>query len=228
MNCRYCGRDCKSKISFRCHERLCKDNPNRSISNFTKYNNDVKNGDIKKEYMNQYDKAEKLDLPKPIVSDVTRRKISEKAVGRKHTEETKQKISESYKRYLEDHPEMVGFVMNHSSKKSYPESYFEELFSNENIPLMYHKRVGRYELDFYNEDLKIYIEIDGSQHDSEYMITHDKERDKYLMDRGWIGMRIKWSEYMSLDESGRKNVVSEIRKFIKSNSLESRIGDLPE
>lgn len=62
MKCIYCERLCKNLNSLRNHERLCKNNPNAQIikSNFINFNEKVKNGEIKKEFSNQYTKALKL------------------------------------------------------------------------------------------------------------------------------------------------------------------------
>lgn len=132
------------------------------------------------------------------------------------TEESRKRISESRKRYIEEHPDQVPFKLNHSSKKSYPEKYFEELFIKENIPLQYHLQVSRYELDFYNKDLMKYIEIDGNQHYSQYMIKHDKERDEFLKQLGWIGMRICWSEYKKMSYDDKNALIESIRSFVSS------------
>ena len=91
-------------------------------------------------------------------------------------------------------------MINHSSKISYPEEYFIDLFTAENINLKYHLQVSKYQLDFYNEDLKIDIEIDGEQHYIDKRIfKSDRERDKFLENLGWTVFRIRWSEYKSLD-----------------------------
>lgn len=135
-----------------------------------------------------------------------------------HTDETKKKISESRKHYIEEHPDEIPFKLNHSSKKSYPEEYFEELFGKEGIPLKYHLQVGRYELDFYNEELMKYVEIDGEQHFSEYMINHDAERDEFLLKLGWSGLRIRWSDYKALSLSEKKSVIDNIKLFMSTAS----------
>ena len=214
MICKFCGKECKNNNSLKQHEIRCKYNPNKIISNFVKYNEEVKLGLREKKNSNQFSKAKNLGLPKPEISDETRLKLINSAKLRKHSNETKKKISESYKLYLESHPEKVGFIINHSSKQSYPEKYFEELFIKENIPLFYHKYVGRYELDFYNDDLKKYVEIDGNQHYSENMIKHDKERTEYLFNLGWVGFRIKWSYYKSLDDEEKKKTINDIKNFL--------------
>lgn len=194
------------------HEIRCPENPDRIINSFAEYNKDINSKKIKPR--NQFTKAKELGLPTPIVSESTRELIRQKAIGRKHSEETKHKISESYKQYLKEHPEKVGFIINHSSKQSYPEQYFEKVFLNENIDLKYHKQVGRYELDFYNDDLMKYVEIDGNQHKLEYMRKHDIERDEYLRDLGWKGIRIDWSYYKSLNIEERKSIIQEIKNFL--------------
>lgn len=215
MNCRYCGKECKNKNSLAQHEIRCAHNPNKIKSGIEIFNEKVKTGILDKTaYHNRFTKAKHLGLPIPIVTDETKALISERNRTRKHSEETKHKISESYKQYLKEHPEKVGFVINHSSKQSYPEQYFEKVFLNENIDLKYHKQVGRYELDFYNDDLMKYVEIDGNQHKSEYMRKHDAERDNYLLNLGWKGYRVDWSYYKSLSIEKRKDIISDIRKFL--------------
>ena len=205
MICQYCGKECKNKNSLVQHEIRCKYNPNRIISTFmTDYNK------IRKP-TNQYIKA-KEEGRKIIISEETKKKCGESFKGKHHSNETKEKISKIRKQYLNNNPDKIPFKLNHSSKQSYPEQYFEKLFINENIPLKYHKQVGRYELDFYNEDLMKYVEIDGEQHYSEYMIQHDKERTLYLENLGWKGIRIRWAEYKK--SLNKENYILEIKNFL--------------
>lgn len=210
LYCQHCGKECKSLNSLINHERLCKENPNRQESPFVNYNKN------RIEYSNQYIKAKELGLPKPQMSNKGKESVSKIWKGKKLPEEMKQKISNSYKKFLEDNPNMVGFIRNHSSKQSYPEQYFEEVFKNENIPLKYHKQVGRYELDFYNEDLMKYVEIDGEQHYKGKMIEHDKNRTEYLKNLGWNGIRIRWAEYKKLSEKDKNNKINEIKIFLNN------------
>ena len=211
MICQYCGKECKNSNSLKNHERLCKENPNRQESPFVKYNKD-KNA----KHSNRYIKA-KEENRQIIISEETRKKLSNIWKGRKHSEETKKKISESYKNFLENNPNKIGWIINHSSKKSYAEKYFEELFEKENISLFYHKQVGRYELDFYNEDLMKYVEIDGHQHtDSQYAIQHDLERDQYLRKLGWYGIRINWSKYQKLSYDDKHKIINNIKLFLST------------
>ena len=204
--CKYCGKECKNKNSLAQHEIRCKENPNRIISYFC--------GDYNKtrKPTNKYIKAKELGLSIPTLSKEAKEKIGNIWRGKKLPEEMKQKISLSRKKYLEEHPDEIPFKLNHSSKQSYPEKYFEELFINENIPLKYHKQIGRYELDFYNDNLMKYVEIDGDQHNLPYMIKHDIERTEYLKQLGWEGIRIKWSEYKK--SKNKENYINQIKEFI--------------
>lgn len=101
--------------------------------------------------------------------------------GRKHTEEEKQKISKSRKAYLSANPDKVPYLLNHSSKESFPETYFKELFVAEGIFLEYHHQISKYELDFCDVEKKIDIEIDGEQHYVDSRIKQsDIDRTAYL------------------------------------------------
>ena len=42
-NCKYCGKECKNDNSLRNHERLCKSNPNRQLTNYERGINTFKN-----------------------------------------------------------------------------------------------------------------------------------------------------------------------------------------
>lgn len=118
------------------------------------------------------------------------------------------------KKYLQEHPDKVPYLLNHSSKMSYPEQYFKELFEKEQIPLLYHKQIGLYQLDFYNEELMKYVEIDGETHSLENVKKIDARRDKYLEDLGWSGIRIKWSSYQKMNEEERHLLISSIKEFL--------------
>jgi len=144
-------------------------------------------------------------------------KLSQKLKPRKHSEETKKKLSKLKRKFLEENPDKVPYLLNHHSKgMSYPEKYFEKAFRNENVGLTYHFRIGLYELDFSDPIRKIDIEIDGEQHYVDKRIVEsDKRRDKYLEDRGWIVYRVRWSRFSRLKKEFRKMVVQEIKALIE-------------
>lgn len=131
-------------------------------------------------------------------------------------EETRKKISISRRKYLEKNPDQVPYLLSHSSKQSYPEKYFQELFEKEGIPLSFHKQIGLYQLDFYNENLMKYVEIDGGTHLLKKVKEKDERRDKELESLGWSGMRISWPEYYKLSFEERVEVVNRIKDFLKN------------
>ena len=135
--------------------------------------------------------------------------------GKHWSDEQRKRISEQRKKYLNEHPDKVPYLLNHSSKISYPERYFKWVFFNEQIDLKYHLQVGRYQLDFYNLEQKKYVEIDGEHH---YLdpktVKIDKERTEFLKGLGWQSLRIRWKDYKKLSLNERKNTIFEIKKFI--------------
>lgn len=135
--------------------------------------------------------------------------------GRKHTEETKKKLSDVRIKYLEENPEKVPYLLNHSSKISYPEQYFLDCFSKFcNVDFQY--PINRYKVDFVNIKEKLYLEIDGEQHYCDKRIVeHDKKRTKRLLELGWEGIRIRWSEFKKLSEEEKIKKVNYICKKMK-------------
>lgn len=105
---------------------------------------------------------------------------------------------------------------------SYPEQFFIDVFNSRNIsykfnfPVNKRKDLGldnsaNYFLDFYFEDKKIDLEIDGSQH--EYRKEHDTTRDENLSKIGIYIYRIKWININS--KKGKSYIKKEINKFLK-------------
>ncbi len=112
--------------------------------------------------------------------------------AKKATQETKDKISKARIKYLQENPDKVPYLINHSSKKSYPEQIFEEALLKNNINgWIYAYRNGIYEYDFAFPDLKIDVEIDGGTHNSEKVIKIDKRRDMWSESEGWKVLRFK-------------------------------------
>ncbi len=109
---------------------------------------------------------------------------------RKHSEQTKHKISKARIKYLTKNPDKVPYLINHSSKKSYPEQIFENALISANITgWQYAYQNGIYEYDFAWPEQKIDVEIDGSTHLSEKVKKIDRRRDKFSKKNGWIVLR---------------------------------------
>ena len=116
LTCQFCSKECKNRNSLCNHERQCKSNPNRQeVSSFAVFNKKVKRGEVK---------VWNAGLTKD--TDERVRKSAESInkyyethvgawTGRTHTEEQKQKISQSRKQYLLEHPDRVPYLLNHFS-----------------------------------------------------------------------------------------------------------------
>jgi len=202
MNCQYCNKECKNANSLRNHERLCKNNPNRQENS---------RGMLGKKGNNQFSKAREEGKPIPKRSEETKQKLRIANIGRKHSEETKKKISKIRKKFLEENPDKVPYLLNHHSKgSSYPERYFKEVFDNHEVDYVYQHRVGLYSLDFAILDQKIDIEIDGSQHKCDARIVEsDKIRTKTLKEQGWDVYRIYWPDYQKKTREEREQFIRE-------------------
>lgn len=136
-------------------------------------------------------------------------------IGKRHSDETKAKISASRKKYLEDHPDMVPYKLNHKSKgESYPEQYFREWLDKEYIPYQQEYQFQLFAFDFLVNG-KIDLEIDGDQHflDSR-IVEHDKKRNKVVEDEGYIVKRISWSEFQSLTDDERVHFLNDLKTFL--------------
>ena len=141
--------------------------------------------------------------------------------GKHLPDSTKKKLSESMKRYFRDNPSKVPYILNHSSKESFPERYFKEIFMKEGFPqFIRNKHVLTYFLDFAFEDKMAFIEIDGEQHYTDKrIIEHDRKRYDELSKTKWKCIaRIRWSKYQKLTEDQRKKFISGVKQKLESIS----------
>lgn len=226
--CFYCGQ--KAEYKLKCGKWCCQKRPNMCpairAKNSQSNKNRIKEGKSHSAW-NKGLPAWNKGLTKQTDQRIKQRGITLKKryknkeiispnLGKKlWSEEDKKRISQHRKQYLNQHPEKVPYLLNHSSKISYPERYFKYVFNKENINLNYHLQVGRYQLDFYNEDLKKYIQIDGQSHYTDKKtIKIDEERTQYLKELGWEGIRIRWKEYKRMTLDDRKQTISNIKNFL--------------
>lgn len=203
-NCRFCNKECKNANSLRNHERFCRSNPNREESHLK--------GCVQKGHKgyNQYTKAKRLGLPKPEMSAETRYKHGSGTRGKHLSEERKAHLSKVMKEKIAKGEFIPPYKRNHSSKVSYPEKYFIEVFKD--IPVKYNFQVGLYQLDFAIPEKKIYVEVDGEQHYvDKKIIEHDKIRTEKLEELGWTCIRrIRWTEYKKLAQEDREKYCAEL------------------
>jgi very-short-patch-repair endonuclease len=134
--------------------------------------------------------------------------------GRSLTEEEKSKISGALKKSHSEnrHPGWTH-INSDINRRSYPEKFMIEVFQNNGLydkfTIIEKMPFSKYFLDFAFIDLKLCIEVDGSQHYRTLKaIEHDKIRDEFLIENGWLIYRINW-QYFSV------NTRSEIEKLIE-------------
>lgn len=108
-----------------------------------------------------------------------------------HSQETKNKMREKRLTYMKLHPEQTAWRIKN---ESYPEKIFEKfLIENgysEKYLIQREYSVFPYFIDFAFVDLKIAIEIDGSQHLLEERRKKDEKKDILLQENGWKVIRI--------------------------------------
>ena len=133
---------------------------------------------------------------KPVMRSISESNViahKRKPESFKHTAETKEKMRESRLKYMKEHPENTAW-----RKRNLP-SYPEECFINFLSEKRYDKKflierehpIFPFFIDFAFIDLKIAVEIDGSQH-----ILDEKRKEKDLLKNetliknGWRVLRI--------------------------------------
>ena len=100
-------------------------------------------------------------------------------------------------------------------KRSYAEQYFYDCFVNEKIEFENNKWIGHYCVDFLFKN-KYYFEVDGEQHFTNESIEHDKERDEFLNEKGYICIgRCRWKIFNKLPfEEKRKFILDLLTKLV--------------
>ena len=183
--CQYCGKECKGKKSLSQHEIRCKENPNKINLEYLS-NRDYSN--INFNPSNQFIKAKELGLPIPKMSDETKQKISNVWKGRKHTKETKEKISKTMQQVVKDKPDSYNGVNINGKVKKYKyknvsldgtwELTFAQYLDKNNIKwerpckgfeYIWNNDKHIYYPDFYLIDYNIYIEIKGFETERDYI-----------------------------------------------------------
>jgi len=125
-----------------------------------------------------------------------------------HSDETKKKISEARKKFLKENPDKVPYLLNHNSHGiSYPEHYFKDCLKDTKFQHKY--RYSTYELDFADSENKVDLEIDGDQHTlDKRIVEHDIKRNQFLLDNGWLVIRLLWSKFQRLDRAEKEWIIS--------------------
>ena len=206
-----CGENFRTRRLLQEHKKACKEKNQLGVC--IKY----------VDYTCQF--CKKDFLHKPINSKTLHEKqcyqnpnrVPNKQTGHRMSDEQKQKISSTMKKKIADGSFIVPYKRNHSSKVSYPEQYFMEVFKELNLE--YNYQVGLYQLDFADLTRKIYVEIDGEQHYvDKKIVQHDIERTEKLTELGWKCLqRVRWSDFQKLNDEQKvefcKNLINNINNY---------------
>lgn len=185
MECSFCNKVCKNGNSLRNHERLCRLNPNRQIlkSNFIEYNNKIKDGVLTKEVKNHIVKA-RLAGKEYVMSDETRKKLSNANSGRKKSPEAIEKLKISMRAAVQRNPDSYTasnisgrtpiIVYNGIKLKGTWEVETAKWLDRQNInwtnvitgfDYEWNNATHLYYPDFYLPEFNCYIEVKGYERD---------------------------------------------------------------
>lgn len=199
LKCKYCQKECKSKVALAQHEIRCKQNPNRIISYFMTYEHQLKLTEIRKQNgcQNQYTKAKRLGLPKPICSEETRKKLSDrmksrpkdfaKKIGKKISETVNEKVKAGIwhtslaKRM---HYNYKGNDLHGKWELAYAQWLDKQnikwIRNKQHFDYIFENKKRRYTPDFYLPDTDEYIEIKGYETDKDRAKWSQFPKDKTL------------------------------------------------
>jgi very-short-patch-repair endonuclease len=183
LKCQYCAKECKNKNSNSNHERLCRKNPNKQISNFTHCKEPWNKG------------LTKDDLRVAAHA----KQVSDTLLGRPSTtvwtDEMRKAKSEWRKKLHKEHPETHPNrrLAGNRNKISYPERVAFDYLKSLGVEFEHQKQVGKYFPDFVIGN--VIIEIDGEHwHNKE----KDAARDKELEELGYKIYRINTKEHIEI------------------------------
>lgn len=115
-------------------------------------------------------------------------------------------------------------INSNPDKMSYPEKFIQKILINNNIyerySVLHNLKINKYFLDFAIIELKIDIEIDGSQHfRNDLAILHDKKRNLLLESIGWKIYRICWIEF----NNDTKQQILKLLNFIENAEKQTSV-----
>lgn len=172
--CQYCGKEIGNKGCLVLHEKYCLKNPNRIISKTQAYKED-----------------------KDSRRNETGKIIKHGNIGKHLSNEHKQKLRESYHKWISENKAIFN---KYSSGQSKACEIFKQTLKNNGIDFIeeympYWKERG-FRLDIAFPDTKIGIEINGTQHYNSDGSLNDGtiEKQKFFEDKGWKIIQIYYKD----------------------------------
>lgn len=198
---------------FNRHEKLCENNPKRQIF-LDKLA--AAREKAKLNPSNHYIKAKRLGLDPPKLSDATREKLSKTFKGKKHTAETRQRLSDIRREFLRNNPDQHPWKRNDKFKSVPCENLKTSLrqqniqFEEEHTPLEDHA----YAIDIAFPEIRVGVEVNGEQHYNRDGTLRDyyAKRHEQIEKSGW---RIIELHYARCYEPHLQGTLSEIRSAIQ-------------
>lgn len=214
----FCSRNCSAKYS----------NKNRKHSFETKEK--IKNsligkispfrGTGKRHYIELQNKI-CLNCNNNFETNKSDKKFCSSYCGRKYkSPETRLKLSEAIKKRIKEGTHRGWQVRKN---RSYAEKFFEQVLIDNNIKFDAEYKIKKtklgfndsynYFLDFYFQELKLDLEIDGKQHEYTERKLSDSVRDMALTKYGITVYRIKWKN--PNNDRNKEYIKNEIKKFLE-------------
>lgn len=144
------------------------------------------------------------------------------------TEHTRNIMREHRLRYMKEHPEDTAW--RRRNEPSYPErcfiNFLKEKGYDKKFLIIREHSVFPFYIDFAFVDIKVAVEIDGSQHLELERKQRDDEKDKVLLENGWKILRI--SDYaVKNDWDSISNTLNELIGT-KGDNVYKRVGIVKE
>lgn len=145
--------------------------------------------------------------------------LSKQSSMLKHSDETKDKIRKKRLKYLKNHPENTAWRLGRNP--SYPEKIFIDALESygwySRFEIIREKCFFPYYADFAFENVKVVVEIDGSQHLEQHAQEKDKKKDELIKSLGWRVFRVP----ANIVQDNVQNVLSELESFIGDIKISS-------
>jgi len=208
--CKYCGKEVGNAGCLTLHEKYCIKNPNKIIckgnygktKGYTSWNKDLtkETSDILKK---SGEKLHQKYLNNEIIPGF---------LGKHHTKEVKERISNSRKKYLEEHKDEHVWKRNtkfisipcQNLKNKFTElgiSFIEELIPFDDY---------NYSVDIAWPDIKVGIEVNGNQHYNSdgSLIEYYQNRHNIFKERGWKLFEIHYSKCYNININNFQDILN--------------------
>ena len=199
LECKFCGKECKSLISLTQHERLCPKNQGRNYISYTR-GHEAWNKGLTKET------DERVLRNSNSLSKTLQKKVAEGwlpgfASSEFWTDEQRHIQSERKKSLYREHPEKhPNRILASNNYRTYPEQIVYDYLQDRGIEFIEKYETAFYDnkrfVDFYLPTYNLYIEVDGEFWHKECK-DKDFEKDKYALEiQGINTLRVSAKEHI--------------------------------